>query len=288
MIDLHIHTTHSDGTYSVLDLLKEAKKKNLEVISITDHDTVEVYNELNNINIQEYYQGKIITGCEFKCVFTEYKIPVEILGYGFDVDKVNKFLKEHSNSKIQSKYLAHLKKVGKEIGLVFNEALDINAEKQEYASAIFEREVLKYEQNIEILNNNGVYINTNFYRDAQSNPKSIFYIDETADYLSPKDIIDLIHSAGGKAFLAHPYIYIIDNVLEAIEDFVKTYNIDGLESYYSLFSDEETNNLLELCRRYNLYISGGTDFHGENKPDIELGIGKGNLNISKDIINNWI
>lgn len=288
MIDLHIHTTHSDGTFSVIELLKEAQRKNLDIISITDHDSVEAYNELNNINIQEYYNGRIIIGCEFKCVFTEYKIPVEILGYGFDLNKVECFFKEHSNSKIQCKYLAELKRVGKEIGLIFDESLKINEEKREYASAIFEKEILKYEQNIKVLKDNNIYIDTNFYRDAQSNPKSIFYIDETKDYLSPKDIIDLIHSAGGKAFLAHPCIYKIDNILNVIEDFVKKYEIDGLECYYSLFNNEETENLLEICKRYNLYVSGGTDFHGENKPDIELGIGKGNLNISKDIINNWI
>lgn len=288
MIDLHIHTTYSDGSFNVIDILKEAEKKNLEVISITDHDCVEAYNELNNLNIRKYYKGKIITGCEFKCVFTKYKLPVEILGYGFNFKEVENFLNNYTDIDIQSKYLEHLKNVGKKIGLIFDENIKIDNKKKEYASAIFEKEILKHEENIKKLKENGIFIETNFYRDAQSNPKSIFYIDETKDYLTPKDIIDLIHKAGGKAFLAHPYIYKIDNRLKVIEEFISTYEIDGLECYYSLFNENETNNLLELCKKYNLYISGGTDFHGTNKPGIELGTGKGKLNISKSNIDKWI
>lgn len=288
MIDLHIHTKYSDGSFSVIDILKKAEKSNLEVISITDHDCVKAYNELSNLDIKEYYKGRIITGCEFKCVFTKYKLPVEILGYGFNYKEVEQFLEQYSNMKIQKTYLEHIKTIGNQIGLIFNKDISIDDKKTEYASAIFEKEILKNKENIKILNKNGVSIETNFYRDAQSNPKSIFYIDETKDYLTPNIIIDLIHKAGGIAFLAHPYIYKIDNKLKVIEDFINTYDIDGLECYYSLFNEEETNNLLELCKKYNLYISGGTDFHGTNKPDIKLGIGKGKLNISKNNIENWI
>lgn len=288
MIDLHIHTTYSDGSFNVIDILKEAEKKNLEVISITDHDCVEAYNELNNLNIRKYYKGKIITGCEFKCVFTKYQLPVEILGYEFNFKEVENFLNNYTDIDIQSKYLEHLKNVGEKIGLIFDENIKIDNKKKEYASAIFEKEILKHEENIKKLKENGIFIETNFYRDAQSNPKSIFYIDETKDYLTPKDIIDLIHKAGGKAFLAHPYIYKIDNRLKVIEEFINTYEIDGLECYYSLFDENEINNLLELCKKYNLYISGGTDFHGTNKPGIELGTGKGKLNISKSNIDKWI
>ncbi len=289
MIDLHIHTTYSDGSYSVKEILQEAQERKLEIISITDHDCIDAYQELNSLDVKNIYYGQIITGCEFKCVFSDYKLPIEILGYGFETKQVKEFLNVHNSIGIQSKYLEHLKTIGKEIGLVFDENIEIDCNKKnEYASAIFEREINKNSKNKQILKENNIMIKTNFYRDAQSNKNTIFYIDETKDYVEPETIIDLIHKSGGKAFLAHPYIYSVDNKLKMIEEFIKQYNIDGLECYYSLFSEEQTYNLLELCKKFKLYTSGGTDFHGINKPDIQLAIGKGNLNIDKQKVEKWI
>ena len=141
MIDLHIHTTYSDGTYSVKEILKEAQEKKLEVISITDHDNVKAYKEIGKIDVNNFYSGKIITGCEFKCVLPEYNLPIEILGYEFEVSIVEKFLDSHNNMEKQSKYLEHLKSVVKRIGLTFDENIKVNLERAEYASLIFEREI---------------------------------------------------------------------------------------------------------------------------------------------------
>lgn len=156
MIDLHIHTTYSDGTYSVKEILKEAQEKKLEVISITDHDNVKAYKEIWKIDVNNFYSGKIITGCEFKCVLPEYNLPIEILGYEFEVSIVEKFLDSHNNMEKQSKYLEHLKSVGKRIGLTFDENIKVNLERAEYASLIFEREINKYEKNKQILFENGI------------------------------------------------------------------------------------------------------------------------------------
>lgn len=288
MIDLHIHTTYSDGSYTVKEILKEAQNRKLEIISITDHDCVKAYNELKEIDVKNIYEGKIITGCEFKCVFPEYKLPIEILGYGFDIKQVEKFLDKNNNINIQSKYLKYLKNLGKSIGLKFDENIDINPIRNEYASAIFGKEINKYEENHKILEENNVIIKKDFYRDAQCNKDSIFYIDETKDYAKPENIIDLIHKSGGKAFLAHPYMYHIENIPQLVEEFLRKYNIDGLECYYSKFSEEQTDTLVKICQKFNLYTSGGTDFHGTNKPDIQLGIGMGNLNIDKQKVEKWI
>lgn len=288
MIDLHIHTTYSDGTYSVKEILKEAQEKKLEVISITDHDNVKAYKEIGKIDVNNFYSGKIITGCEFKCILPEYNLPIEILGYEFEVSIVEKFLDSHNNMEKQSKYLEHLKSVGKRIGLTFDENVKVNLERAEYASLIFEREINKYEKNKQILLENGINITTNFYRDAQSNKNSIFYIDEKNDYVQPDEIIDLIHKAGGKSFLAHPYIYRVNNVLEMAQTLINNYNIDGLECYYSLFTQQQTNDLVELCKKNKLYRSGGTDFHGDNKPNIQLGNGIGNLNVRIENVQEWL
>ena len=110
--------------------------------------------------------------------------------------------------------------------------------------------------------------------------------------LSPKEIIEEIHNAGGLAFLAHSLIYAwgdLPRQLEVVKEFINEYDIDGLECNHSLFSTEGTEKLLEICDKYNLYKSGGSDYHGIYKPYIELGTGKeNNLNISKDLVAEWI
>lgn len=287
MIDLHIHSNYSDGSESIKDILKEAEKRKLEVISITDHDTIKAYDELKMIDIKQYYSGTIISGCEMKCVYKN--TPVEVLGYNIDIDKIrnSKNLGQEKNLNIQKRYLEHIKRSGKQIGLIFNDELDINMKKIQYASDIFEKEILKYPENIEILKKNNLEIKPNFYRAQQCNQDSIFYIDETISFPSMEEIIEEIHNAGGLAFLAHAYIYPFDNTLEIVEEMINTQKLDGIECYYSYFNNEQTQNLIKLCNKYNLYMSGGTDFHGKNRPDTQMGIGTGDLRIKKEIIENW-
>ena len=79
MIDLHIHTTYSDGKCSIIEILKQAEELKLNTISITDHETCEAYKELEQLNIQDYYTGNIITGIELKAQYTD-KI-IDVLGY---------------------------------------------------------------------------------------------------------------------------------------------------------------------------------------------------------------
>ena len=68
MIDLHIHTTHSDGDYTVTQILQKAEDEKLDIISITDHNQISAYDELDTILIKNYFKGKIIVGTELKCV----------------------------------------------------------------------------------------------------------------------------------------------------------------------------------------------------------------------------
>ena len=89
MIDLHMHTTYSDGTDTVKELLEKAESLGLEVISITDHNTCKAYYEMENFNVKEMYKGDILVGCEFTTSFDNRLI--EVLGYGFDYKNINKY-----------------------------------------------------------------------------------------------------------------------------------------------------------------------------------------------------
>ena len=75
--------------------------------------------------------------------------------------------------------------------------------------------------------------------------------------------------------------------LDYIKKLVKDSKIDGVECYYSKFTDEQIKELMKFCKENNLYTSGGTDFHGKAKPEIQIGIGKGNLAIPNGIIKDW-
>ena len=287
MIDLHIHSTYSDGSCSVKEILQEAENKKLEYISITDHDCVNAYKELENMNINTYYKGKIIVGCEFKCYLEESCIPIEILGYGFDLNTIKEYFENNDIMGIQKNYLEYLKKQGKKVGLIFDENLKL-MDNHSYASAVFETELLKYSENKEIMKKHHISLEPNFYRAEQCNKNSIFYIDENKDFIDIKGLLEKIHEAKGIAFLAHPYIYPIDNVEEMVEYIVNTYQLDGIECYYSTFTEEQKQTMINCTKKYNLYISGGTDFHGMPKPDIKMGKGKGNLRIPKQVILNWV
>jgi len=85
MIDLHIHTNNSDGTENVIEVLKRAEEQNLSYISITDHESVNGHYELREINIKDYYSGKVIPGVELKNYYKDRVI--DILAYNLDIDK---------------------------------------------------------------------------------------------------------------------------------------------------------------------------------------------------------
>ena len=89
MIDLHCHTKYSDGTWTVTELLQKASEKQIEILAITDHDTVAAHFELENLNIKDYYQGKIIIGSEINCVFGEDRrsLPVSLTGKSAAADR---------------------------------------------------------------------------------------------------------------------------------------------------------------------------------------------------------
>ena len=105
------------------------------------------------------------------------------------------------------------------------------------------------------------------------------------DFLKKEGSID---KAGGIAFLAHPFEYRFDNTIDFIDELTKEKELDGIECFHPSANESQMKLLVEYANKNNLFISGGSDYHGAKKPDVEIGIGKGNLNISKNIIENWI
>lgn len=281
MIDLHIHTQYSDGTDDLCKLLEHAEKLNLKIISITDHDTINAYKKIKKI--RNKYTGKIIVGVELKAIYNNHNI--EILGYGIDTKKI----RIHKCKNLQKKILKYFKQVANKYKIKYDKNLKIN--NNAFSSVVFAKSILKYNENIIILNNLGeknLTIN-NFFRKCESNPNSIFYFDASKYIRNINDIINDIHQAGGFAFLAHAYEYKFKNTKKEIINIIKTTSIDGFECIHSEFSNEQRNEIINICKKYNKYMSGGTDYHGENKPDVKMGSGKNNnVNVKEKFIEQWI
>ena len=97
----------------------------------------------------------------------------------------------------------------------------------------------------------------------------------------------MIKQSGGLVFLPHIYEY-RDNSIKILEYILKNYKFDGIECYYRNFTKEMTDYLLSICKENNLYISGGSDYHGRVKSHIKMGIGEGNMHVPDAIIKDWL
>lgn len=291
MIDLHIHTNHSDGSESVEQVLKKAEKIGLSHISITDHETCNAYYELENMEIEQYYSGKIIPGVELKNYYKDRVI--DILAYNIDIEKFNCYLeekyKDKTHRKLEMKNLRHFYKQAKEYDLVVDpiETLNWNPDK-DWGSVVFYQEIKRHPENETKLPKDLWENFSNFKKDYVYNRNNLFFLDKKDDYPSPRETVEQIHKAGGMAFLAHVHEYKwVKNKIEYIKQLLKDSQLDGIECYYSNFTKEQTEELIDFCIKNELYISGGTDFHGSNRPAVDLGIGRGNLAIPENIIQSW-
>lgn len=291
MIDLHIHTNNSDGSDDIIEILKKAEEQKISCIAITDHESVNAYYELKEINVKQYYSGEIVSGIELKNFYKDRVI--DILAYNIDIDKFKEYLdknyKEKTHRVLETKNLKHFYKQAKEYGLKLDPINTIkwNPDK-DWGSVVFYNELKKHPENEKKVPKDLWESFSNFKKDYVYNRENMFFLDKKDDYPSPKKTIEEIHKLGGLAFLAHVHEYKwVENKIEYIKQLVKECKLDGVECYYSNFSDKQTKELIEFCKKNNLYISGGTDFHGTRRPSVKLGIGKGNLNIPEEIIQVW-
>lgn len=291
MIDMHIHSTNSDGSKTVEEILEMAQKHGLNAISFTDHESCNAYDELENMDVNKYYTGKIIKGVELKGQHKD--LVMDILGYGFDCKKmkagIEECYKEVTRANIQEKQIKEFYNIGKKMNLVLRPIEELKWDKnREWGSIVFYNEMKSHIENKAKLDSDIWESFLNFKNNHYHIKGNKFYIDRAKNYPNMKKIIDLIHESGGIAFVAHIFEYReIEDKIAELEEMVNEYNIDGIECYYSNFSNEEHEAVLKFAKEHNLLISGGSDYHGDNKPNINIGIGRGNLKIPDNIIEQW-
>ena len=287
MIDLHIHTNYSDGTCSVEEILREAEEKKLECISITDHDTCLAYRDLKDQNIRKLFSGKIIVGCELKSIVEGTVI--EILGYNVDpeiinqeIEKIEPTYEQINMHEVNTLYEIITKKGYK----IERDKIKFNPKNESGQRAIC-NELLRHPENRKFREETNYQDEFIFYREHISNPNSPYFVDNSPLIPNPDVVIDLIKRAGGLAFIPHTFIY-GENSMKVFHALTDTHKVDGIECYYSKFTPEQIQFLLDFCKKNHYYISGGSDYHGAYKPNISMGTGtNNNLNIPMEITRNW-
>lgn len=287
MIDLHMHSIYSDGSKTVEEILKMCEEKKLEYISITDHNTAKQYEDeaLKNNNI---FSGKVIKGVELNAVFQDKNI--EILGYNIEPDIINKWCqKYYSEEKLEEQQEICYKRlldICDKQGLIYDESKIIKPRVTGYVEISVYNELMRHKENYDILGEFTESLGA-FFRKGLANPKSVYFVNRIEFRPKYKEVVDIIHESGGKAFLAHPFEYKFENTIGFINDLREELELDGIECFHPSASIENRKLLVDYAKNNNLYMSGGSDYHGDSKPDIEIGIGRGDLNISKEILE-WL
>lgn len=286
MIDLHLHTTTSDGSDEPIDILIMAQQLGLKYISITDHDSIGAYNKLKDIKIHDYFEGKLIPGCEFSAVHDGK--PIEILGYGIDLDVIIRagIVSDEKFYERENAYLSKLKETCRNLDIKYSDDLSIKG--KYFATQMMHADLRKYPENEKHFSRE-IWESLNvFYRACVNNPDSPFFLDQMKDCLTVAEAADLIKKAGGRSFLAHLYGYIVDNHTDFLNSIVSLNALDGIECYHSLHSIERTKYLLNYCSEHKLYASGGSDYHGKLKPNVRMGESVSDTKIPCDILEPWL
>ncbi|MBO4963073.1 MAG: PHP domain-containing protein [Clostridia bacterium] len=271
--DLHCHSTFSDGTNTPKQLLELAKKVNLSALALTDHNTIDGLESF--LQESKNYDILPIAGIE---ISTEYQDKsIHIVGLFLDksyFETIKDFLKIPLKRKEES-----------------NRLLAINLNKNGYK---IDYEKIKKEATRQI---NRVHFAKQLisggYVDSVEKACQTILAEDNGIYIPPKrlssfEAIAFLKSIKAVPVLAHP---LLDLTQRELPDFLakaKEFGLIAIESSYSTYTTQEQEFCEKLAKEYGLLNSGGSDFHGDNKPDIKLGIGKGNLLVPLEYATNLL
>lgn len=271
-IDLHVHSTASDGTFTPSALVEYAKEKGLYAFALTDHDTVDGIKEALSAAKDSII---IIPGIEISADYNGTDI--HILGLNLDCE--NKEFLEQINECKNLRRERNKKMIQKMNDLGFPITEEIVNERYGANSAITRAHFARY-----LLDEGFVETKEEAF-EKYLNKGGPCYVSRVQ--MTPKRAIEIILKAGGHPVLAHPLLYKLDRegVITLVK-YLKGLGLEGIEAVYSRNTLDDDRFLAELAESLGLYITGGSDFHGSNKPDIDLGVGTGNLAIGRELLKN--
>ena len=241
LTDLHIHSYYSDGTMSPKEIIKDAKNKNIGIISITDHDVLDSYEEAKKEAEKEGII--IIRGGQL----------VHLLAYKFTDDEGFLKLIERAKQNLLNTSIELIKRMEKDYESISLE--DFNSYEYDRRKGGWKGIHYLFDRNI----TEGLFDGMKFYGKYECG-------HEKFDFPSVKEVCDATHKAGGYVVLAHPCNYYKDKTKEEIIQklkILKELGIDGIECYYPANSELMTETCLEFCKENNMIITAGSDGHGD-------------------------
>ncbi len=269
LIDMHTHTNYSDGDLSPQELIKLAIDKEIGTIAITDHDTLEGIKTVDRNSELIIHSGiEVINGIELSAKVNKGRM--HILGYGINIydEVLNQKMNDLRDYSINS-VLSVMEQIKRDYGIRFGyEDIKsmVNAN-HDLGRPDLAKLCVKYGYASTPQEAFDKYL-IEAYNKIRHNSKGIGY----------QECLELIANSGGIPVLAHPKSLELTEkeLLLLLEDMIDC-GLKGIEVYHSSHTIEEMKYYLEIANRYNLLVSGGSDFHGNSvKPDVELGSGKGN------------
>lgn len=262
MLDLHTHSTASDGQYTPTELVHLAAQKGVTVLALTDHDTTAGLAEAEQAAAECGIH--FIPGIELDTKYPGIRGNFHMLGYGIDP--------QHPALAAQCAGFAEQRVQRANRIFSYLESYGIHLDRDKvfaYAGS----GVIARPHFARVMLESGYVSSIQKAFDRYLDTPQFQTIDRPKPH--PKEAIQMIRQAGGIPVLAHPYqLKLRENSLPALLEELKNDGLGGLECYYSTHTAQQTKDLLALANVYGLYITGGSDFHGEKiKPQIALATG---------------
>ena len=276
-VDLLTHSCCSDGSLTPSELMELAYEKKLSAIALTDHDTVSGIKEAKKA--AEDLSITLIPGIEISSLYDLGNVVKEfhILGLGVDETDVQ-FLK-----KLEQYGALRQERNEKMLRLISEKVCNID--KDEFY-ARFDRSVITRAHFAQYLYEKGIVSSVKEAFDRYLGDGKPCYIPKEG--VTAKEAITCIREAGGHPVLAHPPQYRLSlTVLDKVIKDLKACGLEGIEVVYSTYTNAQERELRTLAVKNELHMTGGSDYHGTPKPDIQLGTGLGNLYVP-DALANWL
>lgn len=270
IVDLHVHSNKSDGSFTPTELVNYALQKGLSAFALTDHDTTDGIDEA-----MEAAKGKnieVIPGIEFSSEYEGKDIHI----IGLYIDHNSAFFKRRLVSFVNGRIIRNQEMCRRltEYGIPVT---------YEQLTAEFPNCVITRSHYAKFMLNHGYTKSLKEAFERYIGDHSPCFVPRKK--ITPMRAVEIILKAGGVPILAHPVLYhMSDARLDKLTASLKEIGLMGLEAVYSTYSSSEERQMRALAAKYGLCISGGSDFHGNAKPGLDLATGYGKLFIPEELL----
>lgn len=275
-VDLHTHSNKSDGSFSPAELVDYAVAKGLSAVALTDHDTIDGLEEAVSHADALRQVGKpsveVVPGIEFSTKHEGQDVHIVGLYIAYDAPEFRSKLQEFVDSRTgrNIKMCRNLNEAG--IDITYEKLQERNPDavitRAHYASYLFEEGYVRNRQEA-------------FAKYLGDHTK--YFVPR--EKVTPTQAVSLILQVGGIPILAHPPLYHMGRErLDSLVSALKDAGLMGIESIYSTYTNQDERDMRRLADKYDLLQSGGSDFHGANKPNLDLGNGYGKLFVPEEFL----